>query len=417
MTTKNSNMRRLGAFEHFFWLLDQIEPIHLAVAALIEGETTVEEWHGALAALQQRHALFQASIKSDANGVPYFRKESGMRIPLRVVEGDALSQLDTEIEREIATPFPVGSIPLLRAVLLHEKQRSILILVAHHAIADGISLAYAIRDLLQVFAGKVLDPLPLPPSHEESLGITEGTAAEEIDDRPGNASAKTTATRNPKYLAAIPRVQSRLLTRELTGNLRQRARKEGASISAALGAAVAFAMKELASGEDQAPPRVAAPISTRQLLHRGEESVLLTDGGLLDVSLVEPASFWEVARRAKESLLQLQSLDRIRESRRQLHQIFAGLPSPEESVQLALQIFSAGFGLSNLGALPLESQYGRLRLETLWGPAILHGAFEGQNFIGIATMNERLSFIYCSHAPIAQLLPTIERILIGEVRA
>jgi hypothetical protein len=48
---------------------------------------------------------------------------------------------------------------------------------------------------------------------------------------------------------------------------------------------------------------------------------------------------------------------------------------------------------------------------------MLLGAFEGQNFIGVATMNGRLSLLYCSHAPIAQLLPTMERILIGEIRA
>jgi hypothetical protein len=113
----------------------------------------------------------------------------------------------------------------------------------------------------------------------------------------------------------------------------------------------------------------------------------------------------------------MQSVDLIRERRRPFHEFFANLPSPEEAVQLGLQTFSPDLALSNLGAVPLESQYGRLRLETLWGPAILLGTFEGQSLIGVATMNGRLSFLYCSHEPIAQLLPTMERILIGEVRA
>jgi Condensation domain len=417
MTTKNSGMRTLGAHEHFLWLLDQIEPVHFSVSALVEGETTVEEWHAALSAVQGRHALFHASIRIDSRGIPYFRDEPGKPIPLRLVEGEALAQLDREVAREIATPFPVGAAPLIRAVLLHEKHRCIIILVAHHSIADGISLVYAIRDLLQALSGKALNTLPLPPSHEESLGITDGIADEGIDVEAGNAFAKTTAPRNPKYLESVPHVESRLLTRELTENLRNRAREEGTSIQAALAAAVMLAVKELVPGADQACPHVEGPVSTRNLLHRGEESVLLTDGGLLDMSLPEPASFWELARQAKESLFLMQSLDLIRERRRPLHQVFAALPSPEEAVQLALQTFNADFALSNLGAVPLESQYGRLRLETLWGPGMLLGAFEDQNFIGVATMNGRLSFLYCSHAPIAQLLPTMERILIGEVRA
>jgi hypothetical protein len=405
VASRQSNLRRLGAFEHFFWLLDQIEPIHFAVAAQIEGQTTTAEWQEVLASLQRRHVLFEASIRTDARGVPHFRTEEGNPIPLRVIEGDALSQLGTQIAREMATPFPKDGVPLIRAVLLHEQQRSIVILVAHHSIADGISLAYAIRDLLQAMAGSALDLLPVPPSHEESLGIVHEPTDEENDGETSVTSPGAIVLRNPQ---STPSIQPVLLTRELTTDVRERARKEGTSVQGALGVAVILAINEVTPREDQALPRISIPVSTRSLLGRGEESVLLTDAGTLSMVLPEPASFWELARSAKKSIKAMQSLDLITERRRQMHQFLANLPSPEEVVQIGRQALDANFSLSNLGALPLESQYGRLRLEALWGPAIVTEALD---LLGVATVNGRLSFLYCSHAPQPRFMLTMERIL------
>jgi hypothetical protein len=48
---------------------------------------------------------------------------------------------------------------------------------------------------------------------------------------------------------------------------------------------------------------------------------------------------------------------------------------------------NADFVLSNMGNLSVESQYGRLRLEAVWGPAILIGTFKNQQVIGVATFN------------------------------
>ncbi len=236
------NTRPLSTFERLLWLHDQAEPTHFSVSGLIEGATTVEEWKMALAALQRRHPLFRVSIQTDENGLPFFREEAEAPIPLRVVECNAEQQLEQEVATEIATPFySAATAPLVRAAVLHEKKRSIVILVAHHSIADGISLAYAIRDLVRALAGKALEPLPVPPSHEDLLGLAEDPAE--------SATSGAKASINPEFFRLVPRVASLRLSRESTANLRERAQQEGTSVHGALLASIVFAAKELGDGE------------------------------------------------------------------------------------------------------------------------------------------------------------------------
>jgi len=71
---------------------NQIEPVHFAVAAQVEGALAIDVWKAGLSALQHRHPFLMASIKADANTAPCFLSNPGILIPSRVV-------------RELATPF------------------------------------------------------------------------------------------------------------------------------------------------------------------------------------------------------------------------------------------------------------------------------------------------------------------------
>jgi len=401
------NARRpLGTFERFLWFHNQIEPVHFSVSALVEGATTVDEWKSALSALQNRHPLLRVSIPADANGVPYFRNEPKMPIPLRVVEGSALGRLEIEIAKEIATPFHSSTAPLIRAVLLHEEQRSIVILVAHHSIVDAISLTYAIRDLLQSLSGKALEPLPIPPSHEELLGISENM------EENGCETAGTIASINTEFFKLVPSVISLRMPVELTSSLKARAQQERTSIHGALAASIVFAARELGINRKQGSLRLGSPISTRKLLNQGEACALLTDIGMLDLEFSASGDFWELARYVRTELSPQQSLNRLAKSRRELQEVLADVCDAQTIIQIARQEMNTDFVLSNMGNLSVESQYGRLRLEAVWGPAILIGTFKNQQVIGVATVNGGLSLLYCSHAPIPHLLETMKDMLI-----
>src|ERR1700737_1018372 len=138
-------IRPLDSFEHLFWLIDQNRPVHFAVNAQVSGETSVRDWREGLARLPARPSLLSVSIEGKPDVIPWFRQVKTAPIPLRVVHGDPQSRWEAEVAEELATPFDPRHAPLLRAVLIHATDNAAFTLVAHHAIADGLSLASAVR--------------------------------------------------------------------------------------------------------------------------------------------------------------------------------------------------------------------------------------------------------------------------------
>jgi hypothetical protein len=72
--------------------------------------------------------------------------------------------------------------------------------------------------------------------------------------------------------------------------------------------------------------------------------------------------------------------------------------------------FAMDILLSNLGKTQFESTFGHLKLESLWGPAVLGGLRRVQT-VGAATTNGFLCLLLTSYEPIPLLLQTAETIL------
>src|SRR5258708_22860517 len=168
-TKSKSEVRVLGARERLFWLMDQKHPAHLTVTAEIKGITKVRDWRDALDAAQRSHPILSTSINRNEEGQPALYQANSAPIPLRVVDGTVQGNWELEVDREMAVPFTPGQAPLIRSVLIRKPQSAVLILVAHHAIADGMSLVFLIRDLLQVLSGGQLEALSLSSTAEELL--------------------------------------------------------------------------------------------------------------------------------------------------------------------------------------------------------------------------------------------------------
>src|SRR5262249_46314552 len=102
------------------------------------------EWHQALDRVQDRHPLLNVSIDGTPGRVPYYRSEQGAPIPLGIVEDDDPSER-------------------WKVEAVQGRHDAAFILLAHHSVADGMSLAFAIRDTLHAMAGGALEKLSLPP--------------------------------------------------------------------------------------------------------------------------------------------------------------------------------------------------------------------------------------------------------------
>ena len=97
-------------------------------------------------------------------------------------------------------------------------------------------------------------------------------------------------------------------------------------------------------------------------------------------------------------------------------QALTNVASQDLNTAIALEFLTHAFAyeviISNLGKLPFSTDYGTLRLKSIWGSSFLTGGVDEQN-VGVATMDGHLSLLYTTYTPIPSFLQNI-RILLSE---
>jgi hypothetical protein len=386
----NDLLRPLGAFEELFCLFDQRFPTNGALAAQIAGHTTVQQWREALDAVQQRHPLLSACIDTTFNRVPHFGRVIGPHIPLRVVISP-FARWQREIAEEVNAPFTPSQAPLFRAVLLHQETHCTFILSSHHAVCDGSSRIFLLRDILLALSGHVLDALPLAPSREILFGAQQRTSTE-----PGLPSF---AAERP----LLPHVEGIKLTPEQTTALRRRAREKGVTIHAAISAALTIAGRVIDERWRNNPLRIMSPAEIRDILGLKDQCMVSFGGGEISIAPGGSMMFWELARFAKDGLSAVKSTENISRMIDVQSTAVSSNLTVEQAFQLKQSAFNAQVMLSNLGCLPFDNTFGPLNLEALWAPCALRG-IDGEQTLGAVTVNGSLHLTHTSPAPIPGLL-------------
>ena len=402
--------RPLGGLEHFFSLIDQHRPVHFAMAAQIEGPTSIPAWRIALDKLQERHPLLSVAIEMNAGRAPYFRTVRNVPIPLRVTPGPTVSNWEAEVARELATPFALGQAPLARAVLMHGPFESVFILTTHHSIADGLSSAYAIRDVLRALTGETLESLPPNPALEPLVYMSQQAA----DDANGPVLPQVPDEARPMPFhtvdASLPSIEAFSLTPELTRVLIERTRKERTTVHRALCSALVLAGRESYADWNHSPVRVMSPFNLRKELGIGEDFGVFVWAAGVPMKPGTLGDFWDMARYAKSSLTDRQSLGRVAMEMEGVEQALNSGIGVDGAAQVLARGFSCELLLTNLGKPSVQFDSGSLRLKAMWGPAVLMGFDRGQT-VGVTTANDSLCLLHTSFTPIPSLLPRAAQIL------
>jgi hypothetical protein len=162
MTNENFQ-RRLTPIERFFTR----SPFAIVtIVARINGSVSEGMLRNAVTQVQKRHTLLQTRIVDGEDHTQSFTSKGVQEIPVEVVprhsEGDWI-----KIHREsLKLPFEFETHPAIRFILVQSPEISDLIILCHHIICDGMSLAYLARDLM-VHLGdpaRDVDVLPAPPA-------------------------------------------------------------------------------------------------------------------------------------------------------------------------------------------------------------------------------------------------------------
>jgi NRPS condensation-like uncharacterized protein len=317
---------------------------------------------------------------------------------------------ELEVDREMATPFAPDQAPLIRSVLIHKPESAVLILIAHHSIADGMALVFLIRDLLQVLSDGHLEALSFSSSAEELL--SKLPKREEIvqaeASQAGAPQAEPALYREGNGLA--PTVSARKLDENLTATLKERARREGTTVQGALCAALVLAGRKASGTWRKRTVRVMSPINARAPLGAGEACGLYLAGGMVHFQPADSRALWELARFAKKEISPSDTFQSLSTSLHGLETIMTKDMDVETAAQIAAAAFARDLMVSNLGQMPYESEFGNLKLEAIWGPTALQG-LDGEQNVGIATTNGAIRLLHASYSLIPNLLENTELIL------
>lgn len=396
--------RSLGAMEKFFYLLSQNHPNHFAMAAEVSGPARIDQWQDALDLVAHHSPLVWSRIERDSRGALAFAPVAHGSVPLKVARYGA-SSWTREVATQLALPFDELQPPLLRATLLHGEERSIIVLVAHHAIGDGLSLTSLLGDLLRAVGGESLVRSGETRALEHLIELRHGApkpaaSAPVPPDVPASMRAPL-EMRHPD--GSAPHVEALRLSSAMTRALRERARAEQTSVQSALIAAFTRAMCFLNANAQQ-EPRVLSPVDLRRRLLDGSDHLAMCASGVVHPDdSPRDAGLWSRARHAGQAFADIESPEVLAERVLTAHALLDTVNGAADAKAVFAQAFANDAVVTNLGVVNLPKRFGPIALDALWGPSVSVGVV-GEQVIGAGTYDGQLHLVHTSYAPVSGLL-------------
>jgi NRPS condensation-like uncharacterized protein len=231
--------RPLSGMERWHWLLDRAAPMNVVFVARVAGRFNRARLQRALDVAAAHYPLMTARIEP-ADPPRFVSCEH--RVPLRALEWRPDDWRSTAVE-ELNQRIVAIKGPLVRAVLLDGKSRSDLLLSFHLAVADGLSGAHLLDEVLSVYGGGARSTAPaaeaLDPPLETALGSPVAALLATLRELPGRYRLAPL----PAHRRAPPEHrQTALLDARVPAHrierLAERAGKRGSSVHGALVAAL-----------------------------------------------------------------------------------------------------------------------------------------------------------------------------------
>jgi len=137
----------------------------VTMVARIKGQVSDEMLRNAVGKAQHRHALLRVRIQYDEDHAPWFTSEGVQEIPIEILPRESKDDWIQVHVEALKVPYEFETHPAIRFILVQSPEMSELIILCHHIICDGVSLAYLARDLM-VHLGdpeREVEVLPAPP--------------------------------------------------------------------------------------------------------------------------------------------------------------------------------------------------------------------------------------------------------------
>ncbi|HKJ28197.1 MAG TPA: condensation domain-containing protein [Anaerolineales bacterium] len=301
--------RKAAANEQFF----AHSPFSIVTMVVrIKGHLTEEMLATAVSKAQQRHALLRARIQINDDHSMTFTTDGAQAIPIQTASRKSDTDWITLYTEAAKQPFEFETRPAIRFILAHSPQLSELIIVCHHIICDGLSLAYLARDLMQYMgdAALAVEALPVPPIIDlDNLphDISQSGIANWLINRMNQTWAEECETFDQLDYETLTKAYwdhftHKIISIELdetaTTALVERCRDENVTVNSAVTAAFSGAQSFV---EAEQPYHkkivVAANLRDRMPESPGEAMGMYAGGVELNFRYNDKKNFWENARK------------------------------------------------------------------------------------------------------------------------
>jgi NRPS condensation-like uncharacterized protein len=289
----------------------------VTMVARIKGHVSGALLQQAVDKVQQRHALLRVRLEDGPGGALRFTSAGVQGIPIEIVARKSADDWITIHAEASKIPYEFETRPAIRFILVQAPEASELIILCHHMICDGMSLAYLARDLLVQLGdpARQVKVLPAPPAIDlDNLpaDVSQSGLVKFIINRMNRQWAEERVTFDQDDYETLTRAywdhfHHRIFSIELpeaeTAALVARCRKEAVTVNSALTAAFTGA-QVLVEGEQPYHARLVIAASLRDRLPRSPGEGLGMYAGSVELKFKynHRRSFWENARRLHKTI-------------------------------------------------------------------------------------------------------------------
>jgi len=294
----------------------------ISIVARVKGYISEEDLRAALYKVRQQHPLLGVRIYMDDNGEPGYINDNVPENPLKVIQRTSEEDWNRELLIDYKIRFKLSSGPLARFILLQSPEISEILIICHHVICDGTSLAILARDLL-LYVGnpdrkvKEMPEPPLATPDNFPIDIKIGKAINFAIKKLNSLWQKKKIIFDEEdedniFKAFWDNYSFKIISLELskdeTSNLVENCRQHGVTVNSALNTAFLAARTSIRGPLKGGKRKIMIPVSTRKRYKKpiGEDVGVYVSGFELKFSYNPKKDFWENAKifndNAKENL-------------------------------------------------------------------------------------------------------------------
>ncbi|MGC9397013.1 MAG: condensation domain-containing protein [Anaerolineae bacterium] len=397
----NTTIQQISGGQYMVWLASEYHPINFALMARIRGAFTPYQFQKALYKLQRKYPPLSTRVIREAGDV-YVVSDPALKFPVRIITPKNAESWIEAATAALSQAFDLFNNPPLHLVWLQYKDVSELLFICLHVLADGLSIAYLVRDFLTFLNDSDAEVTPMPLIPPMSTSIPEFPGKKMVIQR---AKLKAnllklwlsrSAKQSESQIDAVHgvgvkyHVRPWVLTAEQTSALVARSRAEGTTVHASLCAAFLRAFGEFYG--DGWKRRIQSPVSLRDRLSSpvGESFGLFVNLVEFCVNCTPQRNFWEVARKIKKGFNRRAEDKHIFNSLIEANVATNALRDVITPKIVADSFMAANHDLSisNLGRLDIPLRYGALHLEALFGPIL--GGNPEDIVLGVTTIGGKM---------------------------